>query len=126
MLHSGYSLKQVRECARAICIILNKTTKKKQNKLYKAITEKYRTKKFLSVAEIPARLRQEAKFQQKPSEEPHSAGLQPMKTKRDASDVRMDSEEWRRFKPEMPLLAANVTIVNYKDCWIAFKSLYFA
>ena len=93
MLHSGYSLKQVRECARAICIILNKTTKKKQNKLYKAITEKYRTKKFLSVAEIPARLRQEAKCQPKPSEEPHSAGSQPMKTKRDASDVRMDSLE---------------------------------
>jgi oligoribonuclease (3'-5' exoribonuclease) len=60
MQHTGYTTKQVRECARDICIILNKTTKKKQNKLYKAIIEKFKTKKYLGVAYIPARMRQEA------------------------------------------------------------------
>ena len=39
--HTGYTIKQVRECARDICIILNKTTKKKQNHLYKSITKKF-------------------------------------------------------------------------------------
>lgn len=93
-LHSGYTLKQVRECARAICIILNRTTKKKQNKLYKAITDKFKTTKFLGVAYIPARMRQEAYSQQRTSEEADSiASRKPTKDRRDPSDARMDSAE---------------------------------
>lgn len=76
----------MRECARAICIILNKTTKKKQNKLYKAITEKFKTKKFLGVAYIPARMRQEA-LQKSDSVD------SPKQHARDKSDARMHSEE---------------------------------
>lgn len=91
MIHSGYTLKQVRECARAICIILNKTTKKKQNTLYRAITDKYKTKKFLGVAMIPARMRQEALSQPKPTNELHAAAM-PTRM-RDNSDARMDSDE---------------------------------
>jgi hypothetical protein len=93
-LHSGYLLKQVRECARAICIILNRTTKKKQNKLYKAISDKFKTAKFLGVAYIPARMRQEAYTQQRMSEEADSSASKPKaKNRRDPSDARMDSAE---------------------------------
>ena len=60
-VHSGYSEKEVKECARDICIILNMyNLKEKQANSHKLITRKFSTKKFLRVADIPARIKQEA------------------------------------------------------------------
>jgi hypothetical protein len=90
--HSGYSMKQVRECARDICIILNKTTKKKQINAHKSITRKFSTRKFLGVANIPARMRQEAlKNQQIGSEGTTSQNSSQNNGGRQPSDIRMHS-----------------------------------
>jgi hypothetical protein len=87
MLHTGYNIKQVRDCARAICIILNKTTRKKQSRPYKAILDKFSLKKFLLVAYIPARMRYEAQ------QRDENTLSDSTKLKRDASDAHMRSEE---------------------------------
>ena len=89
-------MKQVRECARDICIILNKTTKKKQVNAHKSITRKFSTRKFLGVANIPARMRQEAlKNQQVGSEGTTSQNSSENNGHiRQPSNARMHSEEW--------------------------------
>lgn len=63
--HSSYKERQVRECAREICILLNNVPKKKQiESLYK----KYSFSRYGRVSLIPERLQSQAVYQQSRNE----------------------------------------------------------
>ena len=55
--HTNYSVKEVRESARSIVILMNIAP---GNSLYKPIFNKYSTIKFLRVAKIPVMIKEES------------------------------------------------------------------
>jgi len=57
--NTNYREREVRECARDLCIILNVATRHK-NKHYESLFKKFSTSRFYRVAEIPVYLRQKA------------------------------------------------------------------
>ena len=57
--NTGYRERQVRDCARDLCINLNLATRKK-NKHFESVFKKFSITMFHGVAEIPVKIRQEA------------------------------------------------------------------
>ena len=54
--HSSYSVKEVRECARFIVMLVNMAP---NNNEFKPVFNKYSTKKFLRVAQVPLQIKDE-------------------------------------------------------------------
>ena len=55
--HTNYSVKDVRECARNVVILVNTAP---GSSLYKPIFNKYSTIKFLRVAKIPVQIKEDS------------------------------------------------------------------
>ena len=69
--HTNYSVKEVRESARSIVILVNTAP---GNSVYKPVFNKYSTIKFLRVAKIPVQIKEDS-LQQKMQEWIYSTTL---------------------------------------------------